>query len=359
MGNLMNDRSKMEDLYSKYQGFQTPAAKLLVGDRGVDLIRSLNAQIDQLNLALSLDTASSVTFTIVNAYDHKKRTFDNAIMDQLVLGNLLKVELGYASNTEKVFTGFIYGVRAEFSDMAAISVTAMDVRRLMQDSAKSSHTWKYETYSEVFKQVMQPYKKLYSRLVVDQTADQAFQSIIQNETDMEFVKKLCSQANRDFFVFDDVIYFRRKAKKAVSVSLSWGRDLISFSKESLYANQKYTVVGLMKDGKESVSSTVEIKSDDRIKTVVSGNNETVVASASADSKTKAEEKAAKKAEEERKRKQSGQGTCVGLPQLIPGRPVNITGLDTRVNGDYMLKSVNHSFGSDGFQTSFVIGGFES
>ncbi|MFR5601849.1 MAG: phage late control D family protein [Lachnospiraceae bacterium] len=358
MGNLMNDRSKIEDLYKKYQGFQAPAAKILIGDGGVDLTRKLNAQIDGLNVTLSQENSGSVTFQIVNAYDYKNRKFNSTIMNQLVLGNLIKVQLGYGSSLEQVFTGYIYGVRAEFGESVTLSVTAMDVRRLMQDSAKSSHTWKYETYSEVFKQVMQPYKKLYSKLVVDKTADKSFEVITQNETDLEFVKKLCLQGNREFLVFDDVVYYRRKSKHSPSVTLSWGRDLISFSKESLYANQKITVVGLLKDGKEPVVSSAEVKTSEKIKPVVSGTSETTLASAASDSKSKAEEKAAKKAEEERKKKQSGQGTCVGLPQLIPGRPVAIAGMDERINGEYMLKSVAHSFGSDGFQTSFEIGGFE-
>ncbi len=65
MGDLMNDRSKMEDLYSKYQGFQAPAVKILLGEGKTDLINRLNARIDGLTVNLSLETAASVSFTIV------------------------------------------------------------------------------------------------------------------------------------------------------------------------------------------------------------------------------------------------------------------------------------------------------
>lgn len=358
MGDLMSDRSKMEDLYSKYQGFQTPAVKILTGDGKIDLVGKLNAKIDGLSVNLSLDTAASVSFTIVNAYDSKNSSFNSSIMDQLVLGNTLRVELGYVSCLEQVFTGFIYAVKADFSDMVTLSVTALDVRRVMEESVRKGVSWKYTTYSEVFKQVMKPYKKLYSKLTVDNTPDKEVTSVIQNESDLEFCKRLALEGNREFFVFNNTVYFRRKSKKASSLTLSWGKNLMSFSKESIYADQKVTVLGLLKDGKGQVSATAEVRTDDSVKQVVTGDNGQAISSPTSDTKGKAEEKAKKKAEEIRKKKQSGQGACVGLPQLVPGRPVTIAGLESRLNGEYMVKSVNHNFGGDGYQTTFEIGGYD-
>lgn len=358
MGTMMYDKWKMEDLYSKYKGFQTPTAKILVGDSGIDLIGRLNAQIDSLSISLSMDTTNSVSFNIVNAYDSKSHSFNSSVMDQLVLGNLLKVKLGYSSSMEQIFTGFIYAVKVDFSDMATLSVTALDVRRVMEDSVKKAVSWKYTTYSEIFSQVMQPYKKLYSKLIVDQTTSNAVPAITQNESDLAFCKRLATEGNREFFVFDDVVYFRRKSKKAAVTTLTWGKDLISFSKESIYVNQKVTILGMKKDGKEQVSATAEVKTDSKVKQVVSGDTGQTQSSPTSDSKDKAAEKAAKKAAALKKKKQSGQGTCVGLPQLLPGRSVTITGLESRLNGDYRIDSVSHSFGSDGFQTSFGIGGFD-
>ena len=48
----------------------------------------------------------------------------------------------------------------------------------------------------------------------------------------------------------------------------------------------------------------------------------------------------------------------GTAALVPGRTVTVAGLESRINGEYMVKSVSHTFGSDGFQTSFEIGGFD-
>ena len=357
MGNLMSDRSKVEALYSRYQGFLTPAARLLVGEAGKDLIRDFNGQIENLNVTLSMETSSSVTFSVVNAYDYKNHSFRDGIMEQLCLGNILKVELGYGSSFEKVFTGFIYSVKASFGETAEVSVTAVDVRRAMGESVQKGVVWKCSTYSDVFKQVMEPYKKLYSKLVIDKTSDNAIESVAQNESDLDFVKRLSSESDREFFVLDDVVYFRRKAKRASSLTLTWGKDLISFSKESIYADQEILILGLMKGGKEQVTARETVKTESNTRQVVTQKAVQSVSSPSSDTQDKAALKAAKKAEKLKQKKQSGQGVCVGLPQLIPGRPVQVAGLSSQLNGEYTLKSVTHNFGSDGFQTTFEIGGF--
>ena len=100
------------------------------------------------------------------------------------------------------------GVQAQ---TATLSVTALDVRRVMEESVGKGVSWKYTTYSEVFKQVMNPYKKLYSKPTVDSTPDNAATSFIQNDqSDLEFCKRLATEGNREFFVFNDNVYFRRK-----------------------------------------------------------------------------------------------------------------------------------------------------
>lgn len=358
MGNLMNERNQMSSLYSRYQGFLVPAAKILVGESGKDLAGSFGVQVESLTVSLSLDTAASASFSIVNVYDSEKKTYLNSIMDQLFLGNLVKIELGYGSSLEKVFTGFIYSVRMDFGDIASLSVTALDVRRAMEDAMRRGVVWNYTTYSDIFRKVMEPYKKLYSRLVVDQTSAKEVVSVMQNESDLAFVKRLATEGNREFFVYDDTVYFRRKSKRSPSVTLTWGQDLISFSKESIYADESVTVLGILKDSKESVSATAEVKTDSSTQQVATGGLVHEIVSPTSDTKEKAAEKAARIAEELRQKKQSGQGACIGLPQLLPGRPIAVAGLSRQVNGTYTLKSVKHHFGSDGFQTSFEIGGFD-
>ena len=358
MANLMNDRSDMPALYKKYQGFRVPAFQVLLGEGKKDLKSQLNGQTEQLEISLSLDNASSAVFQISNAYDFKNHKFRGEIMNSLTLGNLVQVNIGYGSSLDSVFCGYIHSVKQDFQEMPRLSVTVLDVRRLMQSSQHMLAARTGGTYSEVFQNVMEPYKKLYDRLVVDRSAEKDVSGIKQSGSDLEFVKKLAKAANREFLVFGDQVYFRRISNRSAALTLTWGQDLMSFAKESIYASQKLTVAGIKKGSKdEVVKATREVKTESSVISLVSGGLEEYIWDPSVNSQEKADQKADALKEEREKRVQGGSGSCVGLPQLVPGRTIKIAGLSSGLNGEYMLRQVSHTLGGDGFLTTFEIGGF--
>ena len=53
---------------------------------------------------------------------------------------------------------------------------------------------------------------------------------------------------------------------------------------------------------------------------------------------------------------SGAGTCVGIPELIPGRFIEIKGLDGESVGTYFLSKVTHRFDQGGYTTQFEVKG---
>ena len=53
---------------------------------------------------------------------------------------------------------------------------------------------------------------------------------------------------------------------------------------------------------------------------------------------------------------SGEGACIGIPELIPGRYIEIDGLDSRTNGGYFISRVKHRFDSEGYSTTFEVKG---
>ena len=73
---------------------------------------------------------------------------------------------------------------------------------------------------------------------------------------------------------------------------------------------------------------------------------------------KAKKRAEKEAAERRQKAQSGSLSCIGLPELVPGRFVGVAGLDPDLDLDYYIREVQHEFGSDGFSTSLTLGGWE-
>ena len=52
----------------------------------------------------------------------------------------------------------------------------------------------------------------------------------------------------------------------------------------------------------------------------------------------------------------GEGRCVGIPELIPGRYINIKGMDDMTVGSYYMDSVTHTFSREGYYTDFTVKG---
>ena len=357
MADLMSGSSTYEALAKKYKDFLVPAYKIKV--RGNDLVSSLKLAVEELSVALSLDAANSCSFTIVNAYDRKAGAFSSEVKTQLKLGTVLDVEIGYGSNTTKVFKGYVSELSYDFRDLPTIAVTALDVRRLMMDGAARMLIHSVQSYSDAFVEVMKRYQKICTSMVIDKT-DKNLPKVTQAASDYDFVtKELAVKANREFFVLADKVYFRtpHKVQDAVT-TLEWGKGLMSFSRNVMYNNTAVKVYGYNELKKEVLVGEAKSKSDDAQVDVISETQPTILHQPDAQEISQVNERAESEVKKKKKKTQGGSGTCIGLPEIVPGRFLELKKLDSTLDNKYYVKSVSHSLGSDGFTTKFTIGGWK-
>ena len=357
MADLMNKTSSYDSLVQRYKNFMTPAFKIKC--QGKDIISSLQAAVEDVSLNLSLDHASSCSFTIVNAYDLKARSFYSKFKSQLVLGTVINVEIGYGSTTTLVFKGYISEVSYEFRDVPVISITALDVRRLMMESKARMMVHSVQSYSQAFSEVMKRYQKICTALVIDKT-DEKLPNVTQRLPDYDFVAhELCRKADREFFVLAGKAYFRTPQKVTAPVlTLEWGKGLMSFSRNALYYSGTVKVIGFDEENKKTLVAEEKVKGDPKQKTVISDPQPTVITDPDAFELNQAQKRAKAEGNKNKHKSQGGRGTCVGLPELVPGRFLQLKKLDKDIDGTYYLKNVSHSLGADGFTTSFSIGGWK-
>ena len=352
---LMDGSTTYAKLVSQYGQFRVPACKLLI--EGRELPGKVG--VEQVSATLSLDGASAVSFTVAGAYDRKSSGFFQDVKSMLKLGARVTLKLGYGSALTEVFRGYINGVGVEFSDTPVLTITAMDVRRLMMEGTSREEVHVVTTYSAAFQEVMRRYNALCPNLEVDATDKNEITQIVQRTSDYEFItENLAKKANREFFVLGDKAYFREwgKVKKPI-LTLMWGEGVLSFSRNSLYQNIKITVIGFDPDNKETVKAQVAETSDEAQK-AVGAQHETVIPDPDAQEVAKAKKRAEKEAQERKRRAQTGSVGCVGLPELVPGRFVTLKGLDSDLDRDYYIREVRHELNSDGFFTTLEIGGWE-
>lgn len=344
-----------DELRKKYKNYLTPAAKILIGDSGDDLASKYHVQIDSIQVALRVKEASSVSFTVVNVYDVQKHCFDADIKSALCLGTVVKIELGYESQREDIFHGFIYESAIQFGDIPSMQITAMDVRRLMLDNNRENHAWTEKKHSQIFESIMNDYGKLKLSVTSDATDGELSNPMIQKENDLAMVKRLCRASDREFLVCGGKAYFLKQDNDSAVTTLCWGRELLSFSPTPCYVDTVIEVRGNLKGSDERKTEKRTVKSEGTMKSAKQSSNTKIITLTDIDSVEALTARADREEKILKAKARSGSGSCIGMPVLMPGRYVQIEGLDTDVDGTYYLSSVTHSFGSDGFSTEFTLG----
>lgn len=348
----------MDSLQKKYGNFMTPDFRIKVD--GVDVAKSLNLHLDNVKVKLSMDAAGSLSFDILNAYDLKGRCFNSNVKKVFLPGGRITAEMGYAGNLKGVFQGYIHTVNYEYTDVPILTVTGLDVIRLMQENEGLPKSYQNMNGTDVFKEIMKKYAKICPASCIKADASEADKqpTITQKENDYQFIRNmLCAMECRDFYVLDGKAYFiDTNAKKTEILSMEWGKDLLSFSYEKNYLYKKLMILSADKDNevkKLMYSTTV---TGEKQKTVLSSP---VIRNISIDSKSSMQDarmQAGKAAAEERKGSLRCTGTCIGIPELVPGKSLTLKKLDSDLDGTYEILSVEQSAGSDGFVTQFELGG---
>ncbi len=343
-----------DELRKKYKNYSVPAAKIWVGKPAEDLTAACHAQIENIRISMNLKDAASVSFTVANIYDLKSHSFHSGVREALCLGNILKAAIGYESELETLFCGFIYETAIQFGEIPTMHVTAVDVRRLMYDNYRKNYEWQAPTHSKLFEQILSHYEKLGLTLTVDDTTAELTSPLLQNGNDLKMVTQLCRAANRRFIVCGGRAYFTEKSEDSPVTTLRFGQNLLSFSQQYGYTDTEITVRGTLKQGAQQTIETRTYRSSE--KSVLSDKTARIVTLPDISSTEELSARAEREKEALKEEKQSARGSCVGIPVLVPGRYLKIEGLEETINGDYYITSAEHSFGSDGYTTDFTLGG---
>ncbi len=354
---LMSGSYSYSSLVSKYKNFSNPAYHLTIG--GTDVTQSGKILVTELNISLSYDSASTCSFTVANAYDRAKSRFDPDILDKLAVGQKAEVDIGYGSAMSLIFVGFITEVQIDYSTAPSLSVTMMDLRKLMMESNRVRQLT-VKAPSDAVKKVLEPYRKLYGQLQVqaDTAAPEPFNLKQNKESDYAFVMRISKEMGKDFFVLGEDVYYQEKSKSSKSImTLTWmGGGIISFSTNMSYQAKKFLVIGREPNSKKEIYVSRTYQSEFVKKPALTSLPPTVYASPTIDSRQKAEEWIDDAIRKEKEQGISGSLTCIGLPELVPGRFITCDRLGPPLNRSYYIKKVEHSLGSGGFTTRLELGG---
>ncbi|UUZ94993.1 hypothetical protein LJK87_11075 [Paenibacillus sp. P25] len=349
-----------DELESKYRNFYAPAYEIYID--GSNMVTESMA-IPSITVTTSVEPkANYVNFTVKNAYDPVKRDF-NWLTQYFVLGKTLEVKMGYTDKLRTVFYGIITSVTADYPGQGhpTLKILGMDKSTLMMKGSKAGY-WIDKKYSDVAKEIGQKYVP---DVVVDDTQTVIKTIDQKGMSDFKFLEYLALVCNYDFFLVDKSMYFRKPLTATSSVlTLSYGKNLRSFSPDMNIADQvtKVTVRGWDdKQQKPIVSSASEITKlgsgsktgKDLLKT--QGDFEENIYT-NVDSVEEAKAKAEAIMNKRAMKLVSGDGECIGLPEICAGRYIKLDGLGQVFNQSYYIVSSTHRIDSSGYTTSFKVQG---
>ena len=356
MADLMKGKTSYKSLVDDYSNFHVPTAKIKVN--GFDVVKTLGLVVHEIIAVLSVKSASSVSILLEGLYDIGSHSFDSKIKAAFTLGTIVEVELGYLSTTRKIFKGYVEMVGVNMGAKNYYSIVLMDVKRLMMNSGRKNVLYNEKNYSDVFKKVMGAYSSLCS-LDVKSTGDDLKSPISQLTDDYDFVMNdliLKGRVNREFIVFAGKAYFREPFSVSSPImTMRLGRELTEFSVNHCYTDVKYEVIGV-DDQEKPVSGSETVKSAIKKTPLVIPTPTYTFAHPYVTTKSKATTMAKALAARQKTKICIGSGTCLGIPEIVPGRYVKIENADSTYDMNYYITQVVHENTREGYTTQFDIGG---
>ena len=343
-----------DEIVKAYNNFLTPAIAVYTDNSKDNILQKKGIAVDNVQVTLSAEETAGLSFQIVNVFDLTSHSIKSEIKDNFSVGTVIEVALGYGSNLTAVFKGYVVEYRTSYQNPPTVSITAVDLRKLLMQNKRERYKHSENTYSKIFSDILANYQDLYDTLHVD--AVETKEEIIQNSSDYDFIKKeLCHKAKREFFVVGGDVYFKEPSKSGTAfLQLEWGKNLISFQKGKSYCNKQIKAYSCQEDKTGNMVSAT-IKTEDNTPSLTTKDQiEEWELGEGMDTET-LQNWLDKKTEEKKKKSETASGNLIGLPEIVPGRYIEIKGVDSADEGTYYIREVSHNFGSDGFTTSFTVG----
>ncbi len=366
-----------ENLKTKYGSFRHPCAAVEINGKDLGDSKKGFPVSDLLVDLTSGYEASTAEFGIYQVYDTAKAAFlFDDVKKYILLGSKAEIYLGYDGKLQSVFVGTVTRVNFVFEQEAApcIRVTAMDVKAIMMAGGYSRQlTGRY--YADAVKEILEKtaYRKLQSMDVIRgihitdtpdklrscanaaAAADRSMEMVA--ESDYEFIVRAAKKNHFEFFVLCGHVYFRR-AKSDPSRLMRIGPDtgMRSFDVACDLSGlvEKVTVRAVNVSKAQVISAdrkyTNKLSQGNKARPLLKGSRKVCI-DASVSSVEEAQERADFLMDAVACRYGSLQCELVGMPELAPGRFVELAGLGTGADNTFYLQRVRHVLSVEG---SYVV-----
>lgn len=346
-------------LSRKYNGFFAPSCEVSIGGHA---IRSGDGMLSNLEVELTADgTASGCTFTITGQYiTSTSRWKDN--MDRIIqIGAKLIVQIGYEKQ-KRIFYGFIDDYTFEWNseNAPAVHVTGVDGLAYLMNLREPYYGGK-ETAAQAVAKILNKSVSAGFATGVQVGALANFEAPLVKEQidDWKFLNLMAQRHGATLMASDgQLIFDTLTASSAPILALTQNSSLTRFTKRVSMAHQVGFVEiwgrDLNQKAVKGVANQVSIGRGKAAAQIVSPLGTAGLREYSEFARTDEE---CKRLAQNRLNSiamglVSGEGGCVGIPELIAGRYLEIESRDPTVKGAYFLTKVRHRFTTNNYTTAF-------
>jgi phage protein D len=331
---------------------------------------ALEIPIDEIvGLEVELDTEMAGMFKLHLAIRQQSDgTWTHLDDERFRVWKLLTIRAGFDDGMEDLISGYITHVRPEFPQdpsQCTLEIWGMDGTVLL-DREERLHAWPNEKDSSIAAQI---FKEHGLSAVVDDTQivhDEAVSTIIQRETDIQFLKRLAARNGFECYVFGHTGFFRRPQIDAAPqpvLAAHFGRETninrVTFEVDALTA----TNVSMFQ---------IDVVSKDLLRATVNASAQTALGASRSIVGPGVPESQAFVTMSTAMRLPEMDVLCRGLRHesewfvtaegeiaanqyghvLKPAGPVTIKGVSESYSGAYYVTHVTHTLGPNGYTQSF-------
>ena len=352
-----------------------PCFTIKLNKMGTAIIPDDDLMVTNMSVTLSSGFESSVcTFTLKSKKPKYNETLKKIQLDEkmkkfMELGSEIEVCMGYGdeNNCKTVFKGNIYTVNFNLENLNnfELEVQAMDVKAFMMENQHYKIHQEYMEYGALVSNIVSLYSEYCnysdSQTKIIHSTKLSKITYQRKQSDYDFLVSLAKRIHYLFYVINGVVHFEpypTLKNSTTSIVITPGDYLIDFSREITLSDQ-VDVVKVRKNNEENPNEPIEgTSSDDNKASDVSNsldpknNNKKEVLIIDPSIKDGNEAKEIAKAEYETRSWNFAKGKFKirGLPEIVPGKYVEIKNVSDDIDQKYFITEVRHEFSGGSYYT---------
>lgn len=326
---------------------------------GENIDSSIRKSILQVSCDLQLTLANEITLAIHDP------NFKISNSDVFKLGADLELSIECGTQFKPVMLGQVISLEPELSENSPmiLIVRAYDKSFMLRRTKTARPAFLNMRHSEIVSQIVQE-----AGLLADvATTPVIYDYVQQIESDWRFLKKMALANGYELYIFFDTVVFKPSNDTSTSThSIKRGRELLNLSLRlsgagqpnthvvrGWDAGQKQPLVARTTPGSFTFSPP-DKRLGAEITSEVFGECRSVTFDPPMISQNEAEHLAEAQFQSKARSFVTGNGWCLGNPEMKAGDNIELLNMGGRFSGLYYLTDVSHIISNEGYRTRFCI-----